>query len=450
LSSILKRLEHAGESLPLAMHLRVISAALEGLHYAHELADYDGSPIGLVHRDVSPHNLFLTYDGQVKVLDFGIAKAATSSSNTATGIIKGKIAYMAPEQMIGDALDRRADLYSIGCMLWAAAVGQKLWRDTPDVQIMRRVINAEVPSPQSVNANCKDELNRIVLKAMSWDASERYATALELQSDLDQYLDAQSEQAKPKQIGNYVSTLFADTRAELKAVVERQLALVSELQGLDDSSQLKLRGTSPELSDTPSSSEARRLAQLLEPKPRRAWWPFLVIVPLVLGAVLWLGIGYGTRSVNSPASGVAAGPAAFTPSPLLSATVSMRAQPPSARLFLDEQPLSQNPISMPLVLDGSPRRLRAEAAGYQSGEVTFVATRDRQVEVLLKPVIAEPSALPSATGPSKSHSTTTPGKGRTPGASVTKPVPGPKSNPSCDQPFFVDSSGIRKLRPECI
>jgi hypothetical protein len=93
--------------------------------------------------------------------------------------------------------------------------------------------------------------------------------------------------------------------------------------------------------------------------------------------------------------------------------------------------------------------LRAEAAGYQSGEVTFVATRDRQVEVLLKPVIGEPSAAPSAVGSSKPHSTTMVSKGRAPGALVAKPAPGLKSKPSCDQPFFVDS-GIRKLRPECI
>src|SRR5262245_60556486 len=138
LSAVMKYAERSGAPLPMKLHLRIIVNALEGLHYAHELRAYDGAALELVHRDVSPQNVFVTYDGQVKVLDFGIAKAASSSTHTATGIVKGKISYMAPEQMIADNVDRRADIYSIGCMLWAAATGKKLWKDNPDLQIMRR------------------------------------------------------------------------------------------------------------------------------------------------------------------------------------------------------------------------------------------------------------------------------------------------------------------------
>src|SRR5512133_2989990 len=100
---------------------------------------FDGKPMQLVHRDVSPQNVIVTYDGSVKILDFGIAKAASSSTHTAAGIMKGKIAYMAPEQMAGTVVDRRADIYSVGCMLWAAAANQKLWHEAPDIQIVRAV-----------------------------------------------------------------------------------------------------------------------------------------------------------------------------------------------------------------------------------------------------------------------------------------------------------------------
>src|SRR5262245_26552316 len=103
LSGILRRADQANNPLSLALHLRIVINALEGLHYAHELCAYDGAPLMLVHRDISPQNVFITYEGQVKVLDFGIAKATSSSTHTATGIVKGKIAYMAPEQIIGDA-----------------------------------------------------------------------------------------------------------------------------------------------------------------------------------------------------------------------------------------------------------------------------------------------------------------------------------------------------------
>jgi eukaryotic-like serine/threonine-protein kinase len=126
LSAVLRKAKSAGAPLPLPIFLRVILSVLDGLHYAHELTAYDGSPLQLVHRDVSPQNVFLTYDGQIKVVDFGIAKAATSESRTATGVIKGKLSYMAPEQMVASGIDRRADVYSVGCVLWAAVAGEKL------------------------------------------------------------------------------------------------------------------------------------------------------------------------------------------------------------------------------------------------------------------------------------------------------------------------------------
>jgi hypothetical protein len=299
-----------------------------------------------------------------------------------------------------------------------------------------------------VNANCSDELNRIVLKAMSWDVNDRYATALEIQSDLDQYLDTLSERTKPKQTGAFVSALFADTRTELKAVIERQLALVTELQGSDDSSSLKFRGSNPEIWDPPSGSDARRHAAAAEYKPRRTLWASLLAVPIVLGVVLWLGAKYGTREAAQPV--VTSVPAPTTAAPIASTTVRLRAEPPSARLFLDEQALAENPISLRLALDGSPRRLRAEAAGHDNGEVTFVATRDRQVELSLKPSVVSPgSTLPAPASTGKSRAVVVTAKKRVP-AAATRAMPISNSKPSCDQPFFVDSNGIRKLRPECI
>jgi eukaryotic-like serine/threonine-protein kinase len=123
---------------PTAAYLRLVSDTLAGLHYAHELADYDGTPLNVVHRDVSPHNVFITYDGQVKLVDFGVAKAATHAQRTSTGVVKGKISYMAPEQALSVAVDRRADIFSVGVILWELVTGQRFWGDRSEIQIPKR------------------------------------------------------------------------------------------------------------------------------------------------------------------------------------------------------------------------------------------------------------------------------------------------------------------------
>src|SRR5262249_23917839 len=139
-----------GATFTMLAHLRVLSDAMAGLHYAHELADFDGTPLGVVHRDMTPHNVFVTYDGQVKILDFGIAKLSTSLVETQFGVIKGKVRYMSPEQITGQPIDRRADIFAMGVMLWEAATGKRMWRGQTDAAIMRHVINGEIPTPTSV------------------------------------------------------------------------------------------------------------------------------------------------------------------------------------------------------------------------------------------------------------------------------------------------------------
>ena len=146
----------------------VLLDTLAGLHHAHELADYDGTPLQIVHRDVTPHNVFVTYEGQVKVVDFGIAKAVGRASETRQGVVKGKVRYMAPEQAIGQPVDRRADVFSVGVMLWEAATGRRLWKDMDDLNIVQALVGGNVKSsPREVDPAVPEEIDRICRKALA-------------------------------------------------------------------------------------------------------------------------------------------------------------------------------------------------------------------------------------------------------------------------------------------
>ena len=225
-------------AMPLGLSLRVVIDALSGLHYCHELTDFTGRSLELVHRDVSPQNVFVTFDGVVKMLDFGIAKALTSSAETRTGVLKGKVRYMAPEQFSGSAVDRRADLYAVGVMLWDLAAGQKLWKGRGDIEIMHRVITSPIPSPRELNPHVHSGLERVCMRALAQNRSQRYSTALELQGDLERVLETLEGPSSPRELGRFVATIFGDLRTERKRGIEQQMTRIaatatSELRTID-------------------------------------------------------------------------------------------------------------------------------------------------------------------------------------------------------------------------
>jgi eukaryotic-like serine/threonine-protein kinase len=208
--------------LPLPLHVRVLIDVLAGLHYAHDLVDFDGTPLGIVHRDVSPHNVFVTYDGQVKVVDFGIAKAATATVETRTGVVKGKVTYMAPEQARGQHVDRRADVFAVGVMLWEAMSGRRLWADMPEHQVLVQLTNGHLPMAfESLPG--PEPLKRICARAAAVNPRDRYPNAEAMRQDLEDYVASFEVRSSPVALGRFVAELFEDRRAELRALVEAQL-----------------------------------------------------------------------------------------------------------------------------------------------------------------------------------------------------------------------------------
>lgn len=221
-SAVRTRLSKVG-SLTRDHQVRVVVDMLEGLEYAHELEDYDGKPLELVHRDVSPHNVFVTYAGEVKLVDFGIAKAADSSSHTKTGVIKGKISYMAPEQAFARKVDRRADIFSAGVILWEALCGRRMWKGMPDAAIIHHLSLGTIPKIEDEVPDLPPELARISAKSLAADPDERYATAAAMKADLDAYLDALPARPSPREFGATVTQAFATERARIHSIVEQQM-----------------------------------------------------------------------------------------------------------------------------------------------------------------------------------------------------------------------------------
>ena len=195
--------------LPLKYHLHIVSQALSGLDAAHELRDFDGTPLNVVHRDVSPHNIVVTYDGHVKLLDFGIAKAADSSGDTRTGVMKGKCSYMPAEQFGGSQVDRRADVFAVGVILWQAITGRRLWRGMSDAEIFQKVASGDIRRPREVNPEIVPELEAICMKALAHRPDDRYATAAEFQVALDDHIAGRPElRTTARELGKFISDIF--------------------------------------------------------------------------------------------------------------------------------------------------------------------------------------------------------------------------------------------------
>ena len=442
LSSILRRARHDKNKVPLHLHLRALSDALQGLHYAHELKDFDGTPLNLIHRDVSPQNIFVTYDGQVKMLDFGIAKAITSSSETKAGVIKGKIAYMAPEQFLGEKLDRRVDIYAVGAVLWQAATGQRLWRGIPDGQVIHRVIRGEIPIPSTLNEDVHPELERIAMKALSRDRDERYPSCIELQEELEGLIEELGGKVTGRDVGNHIGEMFVDVRQEIAATIEGQLSKAQsyDTQAFDrtaipailsttnpggvmtpESSGQHMRpsvssglkvispggSTDSEIISASTHSNMAAMSNSIPgPAPgaaqgrRKAWVPLVALGALVVGfgAALLLVPSLHemlTAEESAPSattSAVAALPTpAPTPTPTLTASaeepseieIEIKTAPDDARIFFAGVELATNPATRRVAKDGKAYKIRAEAKGYDTREIEVKAEKDMVVTVAL-------------------------------------------------------------------
>jgi serine/threonine protein kinase len=200
--------------LPLELCCYVTQKLCEGLDYAHRRRDNRGRPLGIIHRDVSPQNILLSYDGDIKVIDFGIAKAANRMVRTQTGILKGKFAYMAPEQARGDPTDHRADIFAIGVILYELITGQRAFKAESDFALLEKVRRVDIAAPRKLRSEVPRDLEKIIYKAMAREAADRYAWASALRSDLDRFMTDHGLAYNKEELGAYLRRAFRSEEAE--------------------------------------------------------------------------------------------------------------------------------------------------------------------------------------------------------------------------------------------
>ena len=188
LRNIFTRCQQQGRAMPIAQACFIVMKVGEGLDYAHNKRDKHGRHLNIVHRDVSPPNVLVSYEGEVKLIDFGVAKAAGRVSRTQAGILKGKFGYMSPEQVRGMPLDRRSDVFSLGVVLFETLVGQRLFQGDTDFATLEMVRTVDVPAPSSKNPEIPKDLEAIIMKALSGEPETRYQTAMELHDDLQAFM----------------------------------------------------------------------------------------------------------------------------------------------------------------------------------------------------------------------------------------------------------------------
>jgi serine/threonine-protein kinase len=413
-----KRAAAVGTGIPIGVIIRIIADAAAGLDFAHKARDAKGTPLHLVHRDVSPQNVLVGFDGSVKLIDFGVAKAAGRAQHTATGILKGKFPYMSPEQATGEELDARSDVFALGIVLWEQLTGRRLFKGENDLATQRLVRACQVPAPSSVEPSVPQGLDPITLKALARDAKDRYADAAEFRNALEDFALQNAIPTSSSHLSTFMKELYAERIAK-----EADPRFFEEDSGLTD---LDVGG----LPRPPNTAGATVVDRNKLPAPSG---PQTVIngqqtqvvtparsspLPLVLGGVVLLallGVGawYFTREpakpvvVEAPKPVTGPGPE-VTPPPVVvpPLVVRIESEPAGAAIQLAGVSVGQTPFEARVEKVKLPVALRLSADGYEPAEATLTDMTGPSLSLVLKKKAPVVKTNPGGTGKNPDIKTT--------------------------------------------
>ncbi len=390
LHGLMRRLASRGERLSLGLCAHVVSAACAGLHAAHEMRDPDGNPQDLVHRDVSPQNVFVTYGGGVKLLDFGVAKAADRITRTEAGQVKGKYAYMSPEQVDGRPLDRRSDLFSLGTVLYELSTGRRLFQRATEMLTMRAITERPIRPPSEVAEGYPPALEAVVMRALARDPAARYQTAGEMRHDL---LAAQremaSELAPDEALAARMQELFPD-RIEEKQELLRRLRAGSDVTDLP-SPEVDIDIEIPSVVGDADEEPAPATVPDLPPRPARAGRGAILLASAGAIAIAAGGALYYASTLREGEVAIRmVGPVPQPPPPVAAGhpgdagtgdTVTVRVEtvPPGAVVLVDGERHGTSPLSIEVVRSERPVVVEARRAGRRPAARRLVPEEDADV-----------------------------------------------------------------------
>jgi serine/threonine-protein kinase len=438
LHALLAWLARRSEGLGDTIAAFVAEQILRGLHYAHELADYDGTPLGIVHRDVSPQNVFITYRGEIKLLDFGIAKAAVNMTQTETGVLKGKIRYMAPEQVAEKSFDRRVDVFALGIVLWEMLTRRRLF-EGDSISVLNKIHRDDAPSVRAFRPAVSAELEAIVAKALKRDPAERYPTAEAMRADLEQYLKSTVDAQTDTALARMLSEAFASTREQVRARINSFLAMLPSLtdtpsasslaRSADDLPVLLGEASNPNRATGSGSGSGSSLSPMPTAVPSvlpsgRRWVVPLVGTGLVIAVAAIAGLSLRSKATPAPIAAPEA-PAA--------AHVQIGTTPAGALVEWEGKPLGKTP--MEFVLPAGHQSLTLSLEGYETEtivlDVAAGGSIDRALGLRAKLPPPGSSAAPVPTEPPvNTHQDSHGGRTRHAGPAAASPPPAAPGAPA--------------------
>jgi serine/threonine protein kinase len=407
---------------------RIVADACAGLHAAHELVGDDGRPLAVVHRDVSPHNLLMTSTGEVKVTDFGVAKALGKSHMTMAGQLKGKLAYMAPEQLIGGAIDRRCDVFALGCVLYEITTGQRPFQGEHDPQVMTSIMLGRYEPPGSLIPSYPHELAIVVMRALANEPENRYASADQMRVALENYLQKSGPQVGTAQIAALIRERCG-AELEVRAAALRNEAASPSPSRDGRNAQWTGHSNGPASAPTNATNafDSGSGAMMIEGRPAAARRGVLWVgVAALVGASLGLGVLSYVRTARRARAAIAVTDATpptsalatsstvtLTPSLVTVSTaappgsilitgavqgrVHLRISPANAVLLVDGVVLPRGTDTIGKPADGATMNVLVRADKYEDTIVLVDSATPDEVEVTLLPN-ARPGAPGGANG----------------------------------------------------